>query len=40
MVELGLGILFLGILVSLDRSRRDQAAEQVRKFLDWLERSS
>jgi hypothetical protein len=40
MVELGLAILFIGILVAMDRARRDQLAEQVREFLDWLEKSS
>ena len=38
--ELGLAILFMGILVVLDRRRRDMMTEQVRRFLDWLEKTS
>ena len=40
MAEIGLAILFMGILVALDRRRRDGATDQVRRFLDWLERTS
>lgn len=40
MVEVGLAVLFLGILMAADRQRRDRLTEQVRRFLDWLEKSS
>lgn len=39
MAELGLAILFIGILAGLDRRRRDSISEQIRRFLDWLEKS-
>ena len=38
--EIGLAILFMGTLVILDRRRRDAMTEQVRRFLDWLEKTS
>ncbi|MCZ6546474.1 MAG: hypothetical protein O6913_12370 [Chloroflexi bacterium] len=40
MAELGLAILFIGILAGLDRRRRDSISEQIRRFLDWLEKTS
>lgn len=40
MVEVGLAVLFLAILMAADRRRRDRLTEQVRRFLDWLEKSS
>lgn len=40
MAEIGLAILFMGVLVILDRRRRDAMTEQVRRFLDWLEKTS
>ncbi|MEE9277270.1 MAG: hypothetical protein V3V06_02565 [Dehalococcoidia bacterium] len=40
MVEVGLAILFIGILVAADRRRLQQLTDKVRQFLDWLERSS
>ena len=40
MAELGLAILFIGILAGLDRGRRDYISDQIRRFLDWLEKTS
>lgn len=40
MAELGLAILVLGALVAADSRRRRQLVEQVRRMLDWMERSS
>lgn len=40
MVEVGLAILFLGILVAADRTRMQQMTDKVREFLDWLEQTS
>ena len=40
MVEVGLAILFLGVLIAADRSRMDRMAERLRQFIDWLERPS
>jgi hypothetical protein len=39
-VEVGLAILFLGVLIAADRRRLEQFTEKVRQFLDWLEKSS
>ena len=39
MVEIGVAILFLGVLIAADRKRTQQATDQVRRFLDWVERS-
>ena len=40
MVEIGIAILFLGVLLAADRARTQQLTEKVREFLDWVERSS
>jgi hypothetical protein len=40
MVEIGIAIMFLGVLVAADRKRTQQLTEKVRQFLDWLEQSS
>ena len=40
MAEIGIAILFLGVLLAADRARIEQLTEKVRQFLDWLERSS
>ncbi len=40
MVEVGLAILFLGVLMAIDRRRREQLTDQVRRFVDWMERPS
>ncbi len=39
MVEIGVAILFLGVLIAVDRNRTQQLTDQVRRFLDWIERS-
>ena len=39
MVEIGVAILFLGVLIAVDRKRTQQLTDQVRRFLDWIERS-
>lgn len=39
MPEIGLAILFLGVLIAADRRRLQQVTDQVRRFLDWLEHS-
>ena len=40
MVELGLAILFLGVLLVAERKRRDQLTDLMRRLIDWMERSS
>ncbi len=38
MVEIGLAILFVGILLAADRGRYDTLNEKMRDFVDWLDR--
>ena len=40
MAEFGLAIIVLGVLLLADRRRLNQLTDQVRRLLDWLERSS
>ena len=40
MVELGLAILFLGVLLVAERKRREQFTDVLRRFIDWMEQSS
>ena len=39
MVEIGVAILFLGVLIAADRKQTEQVTDQVRRLLDWIERS-
>ena len=38
MVEIGLAILFIGILVAADRGRHSTLNEKMKDFVDWLDR--
>ena len=38
MVEIGLAILFIGILVAADRGRYQQLNQRMQEFVDWLDR--
>ena len=40
MAEIGIAILFMGVLLAADRAHMQMLTERVRELLDWLERSS
>lgn len=40
MVELGLAILFLGVLLVAESKRREQLTDLMRRLIDWMESSS
>lgn len=38
MLEIGLAILFIGILFAADRGRYESINERMKDFVDWLDR--
>ena len=40
MVELGLAILFLGVLLVAESKRREQLTDLMRRLIDWMESTS
>lgn len=40
MAEIGIAILFMGVLLAADRAHTQRFTEKVRELLDWIERSS
>ena len=40
MAEIGIAILFMGVLLAADRAHTQRVTEKVRELLDWIERSA